>query len=144
MRRRVCGFYSLDDTFNFGRYKDLSLADVLDINPSYVNWCIKHCTGVVFRLYDEVIKQIVVAYPLFKMDGLFESRRIYNLNRQSYYDSINFDDVDYSEFEYNDDWYDTPTFDRYNGFWAQSVEGYSDNDIDTIFDGDPSAYWNIN
>ena len=31
----------------------------------------------------------------------------------------------------------------YAGSWAQDVEGYSDDDIDTIFDGDPSAYWNI-
>lgn len=29
------------------------------------------------------------------------------------------------------------------GSWAQDVEGYSDDDIDTIFDGDPLAYWNI-
>ena len=26
---------------------------------------------------------------------------------------------------------------------AQDEMGYSDDDIDTIFDGDPSAYWNI-
>lgn len=32
---------------------------------------------------------------------------------------------------------------HYSGSWAQDVEGYSDDDIDTIFDGDPSAYWNI-
>ena len=25
----------------------------------------------------------------------------------------------------------------------EDVEGYSDDDIETIFDGDPSAYWNI-
>ena len=96
MRIPLCEFYSLDDTFNFGRYKGLSLADVLDINPSYIDWCIKYCTGVMFRLHDEVIKQMTVVYPLFKMDGLFESKRIYNLNRHSNYDSINFDDVDYS------------------------------------------------
>ena len=27
--------------------------------------------------------------------------------------------------------------------YAQDEMGYSDDDIDTIFDGDPSAYWNI-
>lgn len=36
-----------------------------------------------------------------------------------------------------------PTYERYGGSYAQDVEGYSDDDIDTIFDGDPSAYWNI-
>lgn len=29
------------------------------------------------------------------------------------------------------------------GSYAQDEMGYSDDDIDTIFDGDPSAYWNI-
>ena len=32
---------------------------------------------------------------------------------------------------------------KYAGTYAQDVAGYSDDDIDTIFDGDPSAYWNI-
>lgn len=36
-----------------------------------------------------------------------------------------------------------PTYNNYNGSYAQDEMGYSDNDIDTIFDGDPSAYWNI-
>lgn len=31
----------------------------------------------------------------------------------------------------------------YEGSWAHDVEGYSNDDIDTIFDGDPDAYWNI-
>ena len=33
--------------------------------------------------------------------------------------------------------------DEYAGTYAHDVEGYSDDDIDTIFDGDPEAYWNI-
>lgn len=36
-----------------------------------------------------------------------------------------------------------PTYERYAGTYAQDVMGYSDDDIDIIFDGDPSAYWNI-
>lgn len=36
-----------------------------------------------------------------------------------------------------------PSYGRYAGSWAQDEEGYSDDDIDTIFDGDPDAYWNI-
>ena len=46
---------------------------------------------------------------------------------------------------YEDDYYeeDERTYERYNGSYAQDVEGYSDDDIDTIFDGDPDAYWNI-
>lgn len=32
---------------------------------------------------------------------------------------------------------------RYSGSYAQDEMGYSDDDVDTIFDGDPDAYWNI-
>lgn len=38
---------------------------------------------------------------------------------------------------------DAQTYERYNGSYAQDVAGYSDDDIDTVFDGDPLAYWNI-
>ena len=34
-------------------------------------------------------------------------------------------------------------YSEYAGSYAQDVMGYSDEDIDTIFDGDPDAYWNI-
>lgn len=47
---------------------------------------------------------------------------------------------DYDDYSYNRD---EPTYDRYNGSYAQDEMGYSDDDIDTIFDGDPLAYWNI-
>ena len=33
--------------------------------------------------------------------------------------------------------------DRYAGIYAHDGAGFSDDDIDTIFDGDPEAYWNI-
>jgi hypothetical protein len=32
---------------------------------------------------------------------------------------------------------------EYAGTYAHDEEGFSDEDIDTIFDGDPEAYWNI-
>ncbi len=35
------------------------------------------------------------------------------------------------------------TFYNYNGSYAQDVMGYSDQEIDDAFDGDPDAYWNI-
>ena len=39
--------------------------------------------------------------------------------------------------------YERTTYERYGGTYAQDEMGYSDDDIDTIFDGDPDAYWNI-
>lgn len=43
----------------------------------------------------------------------------------------------------NDYEYERPSYGRHAGSYAQDEAGYSDDDIDTIFDGDPSAYWNI-
>ena len=42
-----------------------------------------------------------------------------------------------------DDYYEEETYDNYNGSYAQDVEGWSDQDIDDVLDGDPDAYWNI-
>ena len=35
------------------------------------------------------------------------------------------------------------SYGKYSGSYAQDEMEYSDDDIDTIFEGDPSAYWNI-
>lgn len=35
------------------------------------------------------------------------------------------------------------TFGKYHGSYAQDEACYSDEDIDTILDGDPNAYWNV-
>ena len=42
-------------------------------------------------------------------------------------------------------WYDDDDYsgDRYAGSYAHDKAGYSDDDIDSVFDGDPDAYWNI-
>lgn len=55
-------------------------------------------------------------------------------------------DDEEDDFLYDDDecdYDDEQTYDRYNGTYAQDEMGYSDDDIDTVLDGDPSAYWNI-
>ena len=61
------------------------------------------------------------------------------------YDDDEYDDEEYEDDDYDDysHDYEEPTYDRYNGSYAQDEMGYSDDDIDTIFDGDPDAYWNI-
>ena len=41
---------------------------------------------------------------------------------------------------YNSNIYDE---DEYAGTYAHDVAGFSDEEIDNIFDGEPDAYWNI-
>ena len=73
-------------------------------------------------------------------------------NFRNHIGMINYEESDEYDDEYDvldvgeDNWRtdeERPTYERYGGSYAQDVMGYSDDDIDTIFDGDPSAYWNI-
>ena len=38
---------------------------------------------------------------------------------------------------------DRATYHNYHGSYAQDEMGWSDDDIDTVLDGNPDAYWNI-
>lgn len=126
-------FTSLESQFTFGRYKGLTLADVMEINSEYLMWCVTSIEG--FLLHDEALEQIRIVYPNFYVSAAFETSRLENLNQ--YYNEENDD--------YEPNWYpeEESTYDRYSGSYAQDEAGYSDDDIDTIFDGDPSAYWNV-
>lgn len=75
----------------------------------------------------------------------FEERGIWEETSSIYRDIYDGEDDEYE----NDDneghsfEHEEPTYARYNGSYAQDEMGYSDDDIDTIFDGDPRAYWNL-
>ena len=59
-------------------------------------------------------------------------------------------EIDGISYYFDDNYaYDDPscesdrTYNEYSGSYAQDVEGWSDQDIDDVLDGDPDAYWNI-
>jgi len=62
---------------------------------------------------------------------------------QDYYEDDDYIEEDYTDYDSDIPWGETPTYSRYNGTYAQDEMGYSDDEIDTIFDGEPDAYWNI-
>ena len=62
---------------------------------------------------------------------------------RDFYDGEDDDEYEDGGFDNYSTDQENPTYDRYNGSYAQDEMGYSDDDIDTIFDGDPDAYWNI-
>ena len=74
------------------------------------------------------------------VSGLFLAKTI---NPDYYHSCYNDDYDDYNEYDDYDPYYEEPTYENYNGSYAQDVEGWSDQDIDDVFDGDPDAYWNI-
>lgn len=58
-------------------------------------------------------------------------------------DIIDDDNIDIENYNQEIVDYEESTYEKYGGSYAQDEMGYSDDDIDTIFDGDPMAYWNI-
>ncbi|WP_099147652.1 hypothetical protein [Bacteroides sp. KFT8] len=130
-------FQHLDDEFDFGKYKGLSLSDVMDINPEYIVWCMMNISNnqyCSFIITDEAMQELISIYPDFLVIQDFEDMRKKHLYNS--YDYERCDDSDFCDDEQN-------TFECYNGFYVQDEMGYSDDDIDTIFDGNPDAYWNI-
>ena len=128
-------FGTIADTFSFGRYKSYTLEEVLANNPSYFYWCLSHIPS--FVIAPRVIEEIRECFPHLPIP--------LDIKRNVDYECDSAFDED-EKYEYEDDVasdYEEETYDRYNGSWAQDVEGYSDDEIDTLFDGDPSAYWNI-
>lgn len=131
-------FNHISDKFIFGKYHGWMLCEVIESNIEYVYWCIAN----VDKLYISAccIAEMKLLYP-----SLIISRSFSNCKRC--YENVEFESGDYTD-EYNccesNMWSDEkPTYEKYGGSYAQDEMGYSDDDIDTIFDGDPSAYWNI-
>ena len=131
-----CYFRDIGTSFNFGKYKGMPLYYVLKTNPSYIYWCIYHVSSILFS--KETIKQIRLLFPSFLLPIDIETCII----DPSEYDNMNNDNYD-DNYDDNSIENETPTYERYSGSWAQDEMGFSDDDIDTIFDGDPLAYWNI-
>lgn len=128
----------LNSKFSFGKFKGCELGEVLIFSPSYVTWVVCNVSDRVCRIRRSAVEEMKLVFPEFMADGEFEElwwSKPDDSECESCY-----------EYELNEEW--TPyqeeqTYDRYAGTYAQDVMGYSDDDIDTIFCGEPDAYWNI-
>ena len=139
-------FEHIDDKFTFGKFSGCTLGEVLTFNPEYVDWVVKNVNGRICIIEDSAIQEMKLIFPNFIITEEFESNRIMRINEfEGVVDDSNDEDEDYDYDDYDDyNFYsEKPTYGRYAGSYAQDEMGYSDDDIDTIFDGDPSAYWNI-
>ena len=130
----------LDDKFQFGKFSGCTFAEVVEYNPEYLSWVVENVSGSICVFSDSVIEELRLIFPHFEISPSFEAMR-----NQRIAEFENLEDEDYEEFD-NRSFYadcESPTYGRYAGSYAQDEMGYSDDDIDTIFDGDPDAYWNI-
>lgn len=107
------------------------MSDVLERDPSYLYWCADKISQ--FQISEEALSEIRTLFPDFILSIDFLSAVHYEIDEE--------ENIDSDENVTNN--HEHATYERYAGSWAQDVEGYSDDDIDTVFDGDPSAYWNI-
>jgi hypothetical protein len=124
--------YYLNTTMSFGKHNGQSIQQIIDQDPQYLNWCIINLDH--FMLENELFENLKNNGTVrFQADAIATQERKY----QTYLDELNTPEEDTLEYE------SRSTYDNYNGSYAQDIEGYSDQDIDDIFDGDPDAYWNI-
>ena len=136
-------FEALGQMFDFGKFKGCDLGEVLMCSPSYVQWVMENVDGDICAFSDEAIEQIQTIFPDFIISSELTDKI---KERQSEYEEKVCSSEEWAEEmlelehkEYDDE----DTYEKYNGSYAQDEMEYSDDDIDTVFDGDPSAYWNI-
>ena len=132
----------LDDKFNFGKFAGCTFAEVAEYNPEYISWVVENVSGAICVLGDSVIEELRLMFPLFEISPAFEAMRNQRIAEYEDLEDDYYENEDYNDYGFYDD-NEAPTYGRYAGSYAQDEMGYSDDDIDTIFDGDPSAYWNI-
>lgn len=136
-------FEVLYQEFDFGKFKGCDLGEVMMCSPEYVKWVIENVDGSICAFSNNVIEQIRTIFPNFIITEELMSYikvRQDEHEEKGYYDECTDEMFDMEQTNVSDE---EETYDRYNGSYAQDEMGYSDDDIDTIFDGDPSAYWNI-
>lgn len=102
--------YSIDDTFDFGKYKGKAISEIVIENEQYIHWCIKNVDW--FCVTEEVIsKFIIVKLSELLPDSSkfdFEFRNINETKLKSYENyrarySNNYDSDDYDSYR-NDNW----------------------------------------
>lgn len=127
-------FSDIGDTFGFGKHRNQLLCDVMADDPTYLIWCVNNIDN--FGISLQTLEQIKLLFPNFPITDTVMQHVGMDYEFQDTSDYV--DDSDWQEWEE-----EPASYERYGGSYAQDEMGYSDDDIDTIFDGDPSAYWNI-
>lgn len=130
----------LDDKFDFGKFSGCTFGEVMDSNHDYIIWVVNNVSGRICVFCDSVIEEVRLIFPWFEISRSFETMRKMRLEQFESNDVLDTGDDDDS---WHSDEFEPSTYERYSGSYAQDEMGYSDDDIDTIFDGDPDAYWNI-
>lgn len=129
-------FYDLNSTFTFGKFKGKTLNEVIEIQPSYIDWCAINLGH--FCIAYEDMKKIRKFAPDFRMSKEGQQSIIEKITE---WDKDRLDEEENEQnakMESDKADYDDGIRSKYNGAY-----GYSDDAIDSAFEGDPENYWNI-
>ncbi len=89
-------YYSLESVFSFGKYNGLSLEKILQIQPSYVNWCLGNLDHFYITMEDQIAIKILF------------SEFVLNEEKMSFEEDDDYDDFD-CESNYEEDSYESFT-----------------------------------
>lgn len=124
--------YELDSIFTFGKYKGLSLHQILIENPSYIQWCILNLDH--FNVDEDVFGEFQQINPNFQ----FSDDAISKL-QDNWFDEIDAEEYfEYDEPDYDcsADW-EQDTFDALTDGQYGSYHDFIENggDWDNMMDG---------
>jgi len=128
-------FYYIDTTFAFGKFNGKTIKEVIEIEPSYIDWCAINLDH--FYITNAAIEDIKKITPNFsiseeaksKLSEKYEAWANKQEDRDNYYNRY--------------DYIEKQTYNEYEGSYAQDVAHLSDQFIGDVLDGEPEAYWNI-
>ncbi len=121
-------------TLSFGKHQGKTIEEITLEDPKYIVWCIVNLNH--FMIDHSTVEELKKINPYFNISEEAEeklaSKKI----------EMQEDEKEYMDRD-DDDWTEHHTYDDYNGSYAQDQMGWSDQDINDVFDGDADAYWNI-
>lgn len=138
--------YKLTDEFNFGKYKGKTIEYVVKEEPSYIQWCILNL--YTFYISIELLQELVNINPKFIVrEEVTKKLKLknyinYYTEKKNKYEPKNELDIENNYETFKEDNYIKEKYgskyEKYN-----SYNGWSDDAIDDVFNGDPEATWNL-
>jgi hypothetical protein len=92
MKRQI-KFYSINERFDFGKYKGRTVLGVARDNPGYINWCLE--TVSFFIMDEKTIKELSSEAPRYRISKPASDKvkqKLLNLTRNDH------DDYDHDDY----------------------------------------------
>jgi hypothetical protein len=128
-------FDKVSSVYCFGKYHGKTIKEVWTKDIGYIEWCILNIEG--FYISANVLAELKSQYPHIPLS----EKALSEHNRKEKKKTLSKEVwiVKHSNRKKSHE----RTFGQYRGSYAQDIEGFSDEEIDDIFEGNPDNYWNI-